>query len=174
MDGEKSLDLLQGLLVFIAWHHHYMDAQKISIHTLLQMSNGLLADLDMSGIPLSNEAKRAYLGCYYLYSCLGVLEKSRSRFCPALIFDYATQLASAAEYESDRHLPVLMTACQCLEDIEKEILSTTTPAVPDRIADLVRLITHKWDCCQKQVDQSARAWRKSGCASFIDQKANYS
>lgn len=157
MNGEKSLDLLQGLLVFIAWHHHYMDAQAASIHLLLQICVGIAGDLGLDTVPSTTksplardesrdrEAKRAYLGCYYLASGLGLMDSSRARSIPYsnALRTYASELASGWEHRSDAILPILIDTCQFVEDVEETFRSRSEPALAVK-AQLKRL-NEKWD-----------------------------
>jgi hypothetical protein len=143
MRGEKSLDLLQGLLVFIAWHHHYMDSQAVSVPMLLQLCLGIASDLGLDNIsrnmrsPLhkedsrDREAKRAYLGCYYLTSNLGLMEpgKARAMSYSGTLRNYASELASAWENKSDAVLPILMDVCQYMEDVEETFLNQSEQAL---------------------------------------------
>lgn len=157
MNGEKSLDLLQGLLVFIAWHHHYMDAQAVSIQMLLQMCIGIAGVLSLDRIPSSaksplqrsdprdREAKRAYLGCYYLASNLGLMDTCRARSIPysTVVRSYASDLASAWEHRSDAILPILVDTCQFMEDVEETFRNQSEQALAAR-SQLKRL-SDKWD-----------------------------
>ncbi|KAF1960558.1 hypothetical protein CC80DRAFT_259436 [Byssothecium circinans] len=157
MNGEKSLDLLQGLLVFIAWHHHYMDAQAVSIRLLLQMCIGIAGDLGLDNLlstarsPLlrddgrDREAKRAYLGCYYVASSLGMMDSDRIRSISysSTMRAYASELASAWEHRSDAILPVLVDTCQFMEDVEETFCNQSAQA-PVVKAQLSRL-SEKWD-----------------------------
>lgn len=96
--GEKSLDLLQGLLVYINWYNSLFHAS--SQNSLLGLALSLLVDLNLyisykssdnhekfvgemkttvtsnpnwarSSEP-SREERRAVLGCFYLFSCVMV------------------------------------------------------------------------------------------------------
>ncbi|KAK4902189.1 hypothetical protein LTR27_001092 [Elasticomyces elasticus] len=78
--GERSSDLLQGLMVFIAWHHSYMASQQI--HRMLYLLAGMASDLGLYRHPYRHDAldlaavmsqDRAFLGCYYLCSSLSVM-----------------------------------------------------------------------------------------------------
>ena len=157
MNGEKSLDLLQGLLVFIGWHHHYMDSQAVSIHMLLQICVGIAGDLGLDSIPTSasspfqkedprdREAKRAYLGCYYLASNLGLMESGRARSMSysSTIRIYASELASAWEYKSDSILPTLIDTCQFMEDVEETFRSQSEQAVVAR--SQMKRLRDRWE-----------------------------
>lgn len=157
MNGEKSLDLLQGLLVFIAWHHHYMDAQTVSIPMLLQICAGIAGDLGLDSLSTANrsslprdesrdrEAKRAYLGCYYLASNIGLTEpgKARCMSYSSVIRGYASELASAWEHKSDAILPILIDVCQFTEDVQETFAGQTEQALIARTQ--VKRLTAKWD-----------------------------
>ncbi|KAF1968204.1 hypothetical protein BU23DRAFT_572572 [Bimuria novae-zelandiae CBS 107.79] len=158
MNGEKSLDLLQGLLVFIAWHHHYIDLHAASVHLLLQMCVGIAGDLGLDDIPSptrspiqkqeswQREAKRAYLGCYYLTSSLGLLDSSRVRSIPYsnTLRAYARDIQEGAwEHHSDTIVPFLIDTCQFMEDVDETFGSRSEPALVAK-SQLKRL-SEKWD-----------------------------
>ncbi|EUC36546.1 hypothetical protein COCCADRAFT_87763 [Bipolaris zeicola 26-R-13] len=157
MQGEKSLDLLQGLLVFIAWHQHYMDAQAVSITLLLQLCLGIAHDLGLDNIsraarsplhkddPRDKEAKRAYLGCYYLSSNIGLMQplKARSMSHTTTVRNYASELASSWENKTDTVLPILMDVCQYMEDVEETFRSQSEQAVVVRTQ--VNRLNEKWE-----------------------------
>ncbi|KAF1998812.1 hypothetical protein P154DRAFT_244687 [Amniculicola lignicola CBS 123094] len=163
MNGEKSLDLLQGLLVFIAWHHHYMDPQAVSIHMLLQMCLGIAGDLGLDRIPPTHafakedvrdrEAKRAYLGCYYLSTNMGVLEPGRTRNLAysSTLRAYASDLASTWEYKSDSLLPILVDTCQFIEDVEETFRSTSEQALVAR--SQVKRLSDRWESMRSSSKQ---------------------
>lgn len=98
--GEKSLDLLQGLLIYINWYNSLFHANP-QTNTLLGLAFSLLVDLNLY-IPFKNsdnhekfvgemkttvtsnpnwarntepsrEERRAVLGCFYLFSCVRFL-----------------------------------------------------------------------------------------------------
>jgi hypothetical protein len=158
MSGEKSLDLLQGLLVFIAWHHHYMDAQAVSLPMLLQLCVGIASDLGLNKIsttarsPLhrqdawEREAKRAYLGCYYLSSNIGLIESRRNRCISysTTLRIYASDLASATwETKTDAVLPVLIDTCQFMEDVDETFHGRSEEALVAR--SQVKRLIDKWE-----------------------------
>jgi hypothetical protein len=157
MNGEKSLDLLEGLLIFIAWHHHYMDAQAVSIPMLLQICAGMAGDLGLDslsmsarsplhrGDPRDREAKRAYLGCYYLASNIGLTEPGKPR-CISYsntLRTYASELASSWEHKSDAILPILIDICQFTEDVQETFTSQADQALIARTQ--VKRLSAKWD-----------------------------
>lgn len=89
MEGKKSLDLLQGLLVFIAWYHHYL-AVSPQLTNMIQLSAALIFDLGLhrnqgtgnfhdhfvntmrffndkrAQTSRTSDEKRAYLGLFYI------------------------------------------------------------------------------------------------------------
>ncbi|KAF2824409.1 hypothetical protein CC86DRAFT_55207 [Ophiobolus disseminans] len=157
MNGDKSLDLLQGLLIFIAWHHHYMDSQAVSVPMLLQICVGIASDLGLDRIstnvrsslqredPTGCEAERAYLGCYYLASNIGLLEAGRTRCISysTTLRRYASDLASAWEYKTDALLPILIDICQYMEDVEETFQGRSDQALVVR--SQVKRLSDKWD-----------------------------
>jgi hypothetical protein len=157
LNGEKSLDLLQGLLVFIAWHHHYMDAQAVSVPMLLQLCVGIASDLGLDRISASvrsplhredsrdREAKRAYLGCYYLASNIGLIEAGRSRCISysTTLRNYASDLASAWEQKTDSVLPIFVDICQFMEDVEETFQGRSEQALVAR--SQVKRLNDKWE-----------------------------
>jgi hypothetical protein len=157
LTGEKSLDLLQGLLVFIAWHHHYMDTQAVSVSMLLQLCVGIADDLSLNRIstnirsPLQREdardreAKRAYLGCYYLASAIGLVEPGKSRCISysTTVRNYSSDLASAWEHKTDAVLPILIDVCQFMEDVEETFQGRCEQGLVVR--SQVKRLSDKWD-----------------------------
>ena len=167
MNGEKSLDLLQALLVFVAWHHRYMDAQAVSIPMLLQLCIGMANDLGLDSIPQpvhgqspgedprDREAKRAYLGCYYLASNIGMMEsrKARPMQFSATLGRYAYELASSAETDSDAVISSLIDVCQLTEDIEETFSHQPEQALVARTQ--VKRLSEKCDNMQSMSKQQA-------------------
>ncbi|KAF2734531.1 hypothetical protein EJ04DRAFT_534776 [Polyplosphaeria fusca] len=170
MSGEKSLDLLQGLLVFIAWHHHYMDSKAVSVHMLLQICTGIAGDLGLDGLSsavsyrkedmFGREAKRAYLGCYYLASNLGAVEAGRTRSTSYSHThrNYAADLASTPrEHESDALLPALVEMCQFFEDVDETFRSTTAEVLVAK--SQAKRLSDKWDHIRQSTKQMANEFK---------------
>lgn len=157
MNGQKDLDVLQGILVFLAWHHHYMDAQSVSIPMLLQLAIGMAHDLGLDNIshatrsplfkgdPREREAKRAYLGCYYLAASLSSLEPGKTRpiSYTSNLRRYAADLATAWDHKSDAVLPVLIDMCQFTEDVEETFQASSEQALVAR--SQVKRLSDKWE-----------------------------
>ncbi|KAE8415271.1 hypothetical protein BDV36DRAFT_285507 [Aspergillus pseudocaelatus] len=78
--GEKSLDYLQGLLIYIAWYNMHLRPRSFQSYQYLQIAISMIVDLgfddetfgktelDCSSPSISSEALDACLGCYYLSS----------------------------------------------------------------------------------------------------------
>jgi hypothetical protein len=157
LNGEKTLDLVQGLLVFIAWHQHYMDAQAVSVPMLLQLCVGVASDLGLDRIsasvrsplhredPRDCEAKRAYLGCYYLATNIGLIESGRNRTISysTTLRSYSSDLASTWEYKTDSVLPIFVDICQFMEDVEETFYGRSEQALVAR--SQVKRLSEKWD-----------------------------
>ncbi|KAF2275747.1 uncharacterized protein EI97DRAFT_71001 [Westerdykella ornata] len=131
INGVRSLDLVQALLVFIAWHHQYMDSNTTPVGLLLHFCITLAGELGLDDIPpgpqseaehrSSREAKRAFLGCYYVSGSLPIhnLSKSRPMTYSESIRMYTSELHARREFETDAMLPTLMETCRFLEDVEE-------------------------------------------------------
>ncbi|KAL4749092.1 hypothetical protein BDW72DRAFT_205032 [Aspergillus terricola var. indicus] len=91
--GERDLDLLQGLLVHLAWFHFYLDPRSRQTYQYLQMAISMVVELDIErkttdliegrtapGGLRSREACRAYLGCYYLSSLIATATSKPDNF----------------------------------------------------------------------------------------------
>ncbi|KAE8396421.1 hypothetical protein BDV23DRAFT_177957 [Aspergillus alliaceus] len=85
MAGEKDLDLLQGLLVHLAWFHFHFVPGSQQAYQYLQIAISMAIDLrlDQEAADLVEqrtepsdtyirEACRAYLGCYYMSNIIAV------------------------------------------------------------------------------------------------------
>lgn len=103
VDIERNMDLLQGLLVHIAWYYYHWRTYHTHMYMLLQMARMMIGDLGLNReesfhlreIPVgdkdpfqnrresspSTAGQRAFLGCYYLCSkCVS---------CYFYVLDYA-------------------------------------------------------------------------------------
>ncbi|KAB8231349.1 fungal specific transcription factor domain-containing protein [Aspergillus alliaceus] len=138
LKGGQSLDILQGLLIYVNWHYAHVQssAQLVNlIHlTIAQVINlGLdraarafpsyLKELDIEGTrpaPPTLEERRAYLGCYYLTSLLSAC----TRDMEPMRYTYFTQeccniIRDGAEYDSDKYLVQLVGVAQLAEKIHR-------------------------------------------------------
>lgn len=80
MDGGLDLDLLQGLLIYLAWYHLHPKVPTKKYYMLAQIAVAICVDL---GIPrliagesnnqLKAELERTYIAVYYMSSCNSVV-----------------------------------------------------------------------------------------------------
>jgi hypothetical protein len=77
--GEKSLDILQGLLVYLAWNPFHLKPMSRQLHQFVQMATTMTMDLKFHAMPVEIERKieekRAYLGCFYLASAYVIFHR---------------------------------------------------------------------------------------------------
>lgn len=80
MEGEKSVDLMHGLLIHIAWHHHYMS--KAQVHELMYLVAGMASDHGLYRQHLQNivsaqlpdgRTQLLFLESYYICTALAGL-----------------------------------------------------------------------------------------------------
>ncbi|KAH6715454.1 hypothetical protein DL95DRAFT_460915 [Leptodontidium sp. 2 PMI_412] len=143
VNGEKSLDLLQGILVYLTWYHFYFHPDREQIYQLSQMAVSMTVDLGMdkpirqaqTGFVASDvlpflshsrpspgeiEAMRAYLGCYFLTSsiCQGLRKPSNMKHTQRVKTCTQT-IADAAVAESDHLIPYLIRIRQVSEEVNQ-------------------------------------------------------
>ncbi|KAL4783306.1 hypothetical protein BJX76DRAFT_368549 [Aspergillus varians] len=131
MAGEKDLDLLQGLLVHLAWFHFYLDPRSPQTYQYLQMAISMVVDLGLDqstadqrtelGGPDSREACRADLGCFYLSSII-TMSTGKPNNLPFSehVLPCAIMLQREREFQSDELIyPVLR-----LQQFANEIYET--------------------------------------------------
>ncbi|KAK6395217.1 hypothetical protein LTR65_000687 [Meristemomyces frigidus] len=127
LQGQRSIDLFIGLLIYLAWHHNYMSKQQI--YQELYLLAGMAADLGLyrqpSNVDNSNmrdavERDRAYLGCYYLCCSLSVMGFNKPS--PLRWTDNLRRCAENVAYSgaqpSDRLLVGITELMRTLEDLE--------------------------------------------------------
>ena len=132
LQGEKSMDLLVGLLIFLAWHHNYMSKQQI--YQEMYLLAGMAADLglyrqpsqtQMSDVAAAMERDRAFLGCYYL--CCGLSVMGFNKPSPLRWTDNLRRCAEDVAYSSnqasDRLLVCILELVHVIEDFEDALRS---------------------------------------------------
>ncbi|RFU28196.1 hypothetical protein B7463_g8144, partial [Scytalidium lignicola] len=139
----KSLDLLQGLLVFCSWYHYHC-LYHPQLTTFIQLAVSLMADLGLNRSPnaldrarfssvklpgrenvvktRTSEERRAVLGCFYLTtvvsSCFQKIDALR--FTPHM--DECCQfLSENPEYSTDIYLVRLIQLQHIVERISRSI-----------------------------------------------------
>ncbi|TVY32046.1 Transcriptional regulator [Lachnellula subtilissima] len=147
MSGEKSLDLLQGILIYLTWHHFFFEPEHQQIYQLCQLAASMAIDLEItasqqdrthtpstsfnllsviaeSPVKLSSsqdaEAKRAFLGCYYITStlCIGLRKPNNIKYT-TYTEECCQVLAAAQEFESDALIPYFVRLQKLAHDINQ-------------------------------------------------------
>jgi len=59
MGNERELDLLQGLLVLLGWNQYHFSPMKRQLYLLLQMTVGLVTDLELDRCPAHRDQRVA-------------------------------------------------------------------------------------------------------------------
>ncbi|KAH8882513.1 hypothetical protein GQ53DRAFT_753570 [Thozetella sp. PMI_491] len=117
--SEKSLDLLQGIIVMVGWHHYHC-LMHSQMNNLIHLAQSLAADLGLNRHPSiqertslmvlypddppprSNEERRAMLGVWYMTSCMatGFYRIQSLNFTPYIKL-CLQELQDNREYETD-------------------------------------------------------------------------
>ncbi|KAL4811755.1 hypothetical protein BDW67DRAFT_171328 [Aspergillus spinulosporus] len=132
--GEKDLDLLQGLLVHLAWFHFYLDPRSRQTYQYLQMAISMVVELDLEqkiadliegptepGGLCSREACRAYLGCYYLSSLIATATSKPENFhCSEHVLRCTRMLQHDQEFPTDELICPLIR----LQQLTREVCDT--------------------------------------------------
>ncbi|KAK1776939.1 hypothetical protein QBC45DRAFT_201865 [Copromyces sp. CBS 386.78] len=151
--SERSLDLLQGILVMIGWYQYHclMHAQ---LNNLIHLAASLVSDLGLNRDPKvqerisvmvlypddpkprTNEERRALLGSWYMASTISVAfgKLESIRYSP-YIQQCLNELQEAKEYETDGIL-VHMVQLQHLMEKIAQINSKTKS--PDSVGGIAR------------------------------------
>ncbi|KAB5530484.1 hypothetical protein GE09DRAFT_1228473 [Coniochaeta sp. 2T2.1] len=156
-----SLDVLQGLLLHLAWAHFHPRPRSYTQQLFLAMS--IVADLrldrprkqqywnvdhkhnDADGDEWLSDELRAMMGTYYLASCSSALLQKANCFPYTGFVHYACLiLERRSEYASDKFLLCILKHQQCLEDFQSEIvtkdLSSTAQAVLELLLNALELL----------------------------------
>ncbi|MCJ1431004.1 hypothetical protein MMC27_000354 [Xylographa pallens] len=146
--GEKSLDLLQGLLILAAWYQCQFSLSRSAFTSVLQLATGLVSDLGLNqpaakvdrhnfvlsaingaahGVPAAsrqrtNEERRALLGCFYVTSVISAsFRRIDAVRYTSYIEDCAQVLLAAGEYQSDIDLVARVRLQHIVESIGQSI-----------------------------------------------------
>ncbi|UQC83821.1 uncharacterized protein CLUP02_09317 [Colletotrichum lupini] len=108
------LDVLQGLLVHLAWPKNPKRWNVEGMST----SQDYVDSLD---------ERRTFLGTYYLSSCTSiVLQKLRIVTLSSYITETAEKLAEISEYPTDQYLPYIISLQRLAEDIDDIVKNEST------------------------------------------------
>lgn len=75
VERKKDLDLLQGLLIYLAWYYSPYKQPGGHVNLLVQIAVAMAIDLGYGKSVNAAEAKRAFVGTYYLSSCLSMVNR---------------------------------------------------------------------------------------------------
>ena len=127
VEGERNIDLLIGLLIYLAWHHHYLSKQQV--YQYLCLLAGMTADLGLYrptagggtvDISPAIERDRAFLGCYYL--CTGLSTRGFNKPNPLRWTDNLRQCAENVgrngSLPSDRNLVAVIELAHAVQEME--------------------------------------------------------
>ncbi|KAL4960655.1 Zn(II)2Cys6 transcription factor [Aspergillus stella-maris] len=144
VDGEVSFELLQGLLVFLAWSHYHSKPHRYT--QFLQLAVSLVTDLRLDRPPQTkmwktglrfgprdnlqdptlsrpswgSDEQRAVLGCYYLSASIAMLvQKSTTMIRFPYQEECCKALLEANEYPHDRYINYIIQLQLITEKIDK-------------------------------------------------------
>jgi hypothetical protein len=150
INGEKTLGILQGLLIISNWYNVHVHPIQISTN-LLHLATALTTNLNidrgpgkcekdqmeaamktyrvsLSAKPMSNDERRAVLGTYYLTSLTSTCFRKVGTLRWTLwLAECAKLLGEAKEYESDSHLLQLVHMQRVMQE-SMSLGSTNTPS----------------------------------------------
>ncbi|RAH75737.1 hypothetical protein BO86DRAFT_327418 [Aspergillus japonicus CBS 114.51] len=129
--GEKDLDLLQGLLVHLAWFHFSFipgsQQEYQYLHIAISMAIDLRLDQATADVveqrnelrdPYARDACRAYLGCYYMSSIIALAsgKPNNLRFHKDML-QCAMLLQREPEFETDLLIYPITKVLQFTDDV---------------------------------------------------------
>ncbi|KAF3482624.1 uncharacterized protein GIQ15_05383 [Arthroderma uncinatum] len=144
VNGEVSFDLLQGLLVYLAWCHYHTRPYRYT--QFLQLAIGLIVELRLDRPPrtkvwksgirftsdydpddntftrpsLGRDEQRAVAGCYYLSSTIsGLLQKQPTFPHVTYLEECCKSLYDAAEYPYDKSIHYIVQLQHIVEKIDR-------------------------------------------------------
>ncbi|KAM5342328.1 hypothetical protein ACJ41O_013294 [Fusarium nematophilum] len=148
-----SIDMLQGLLVHLAWAHYQQGRMKYTQH--LALAGSIISDMRLdrprvaslwalnretkqSSSALTHDEMRALAGTYYLSSSSAVLlQKSHHfRYTP-YILESCHILASRGNQPTDKHLPYIIYLQKLTEEVDDAVTGATgAQAAPHKTQQL--------------------------------------
>ncbi|KAF2667414.1 hypothetical protein BT63DRAFT_291386 [Microthyrium microscopicum] len=141
VDQEKSLDILQGLLVYLCFYPMHINPRNTQVYHLIQMAVSLVEDFDItsadSGFTPKEiiDIKRAHLGCFYI-ACSFMSSKYRTMivYTPYLA-SLATEL-NQSTYESDHILAFLFEMAAINNDLRNAKQAFLPENAPEYMPEL--------------------------------------
>ncbi|KAK1240684.1 hypothetical protein MKX07_006117 [Trichoderma sp. CBMAI-0711] len=139
LDGNKSLEMLQGLLLMIGWMNFSLRSAQLT--NLVYLARSLTVSASSPGLPCGAESKvteakwgeleyvRAYLGTYYVNAIVFNTNKKADAFMNTSQLDaFCNLLSSPGEYPSDIYLVKLVRIQMLSQSISMAM--TFDPAQP--------------------------------------------
>ena len=183
VNGEKSLDLLQSILIYLAWYHHYLCPQTQNIYQYIQVACGMAIDLGLfrkfpqQHFPNSQlcgpnldtkaltpegddvrdlEGRRALIGCYYLSCGLSVLGMGK----PANVAftDHLRQCGIDVAEQASCPLDKALLPCADLLHIAEEVQRSLRDELPANIVNVSDEVRVK--ASLKRAESQLQQWRE--------------
>lgn len=134
MQGERSIDLMSGLLIHLAWHHRYMANHQMNqfMHLLVGMATdqGLYRQFGHTVFSPSQpdrETQLLFLGCYYVCTTLAGLASGTP---PPLLwndhlYDVARRFSSNGPFANDSNIVPFIEFGRYLGDVDFTLRSSS-------------------------------------------------
>ncbi|OBT81570.1 hypothetical protein VE02_09337 [Pseudogymnoascus sp. 03VT05] len=157
--GEASIELLQGLLIYLAWNHYYSRPRVYS--QFLQLAISIVVDLRLNRPPptgppkvgltinldanakahyptsWSQDERRAVAGCFYLASSISTMLQKTSTFpFSAHIDDFCKSLRSEAACPTDKYVLYVVRLQAIAEKIDRLYSQRVSELNPESTIEL--------------------------------------
>ncbi|KAL3424957.1 zn 2cys6 transcription factor [Phlyctema vagabunda] len=149
VEGQKSLDYLMGLLVYTAWYPFHSKPRNNQTFMYLNLATSLAVDLGLDrelpshnfkmgdirteglvdGYIFTKAARRAYLGCYYLYSSFAMGFHKENNFKYTDLMTIHAESLRRDEIPSDVTLYALLGIQRITERVGQSSSATKPPVV---------------------------------------------
>ncbi|CAH0027496.1 unnamed protein product [Clonostachys rhizophaga] len=164
MGREKSMDLLQGLLVHVAWYQYQLQPQKQQMLLMTQLCVNLVYELGIEKCPRARSQNatagilypsdtqttlcpievRALLGTYYLAATFTTKLKKRSLMPHTKFMKQASRwLSERREYPTDELIPYLVD----MQELSRRIHDTFSFDNPGNIDSVAGSVTESMTKC---------------------------
>ncbi|KAF2823162.1 hypothetical protein CC86DRAFT_329762 [Ophiobolus disseminans] len=191
---QRTLGLVQSLLVYLSWYHFVFSHRTQQIFFLHHLVIGLALDIGLHQDyqPLNfphrpkppppspkdqRERQRAFLGCYYLSSMIGAgLQKPNLLKHTSHMTDWAQDLKQEREYDSDETISHLITLRQLDDQVQDTLFTGSANDLPlsdTRTLMHVRFLESQLDAWKKN-SQNAGAQRLLELSSSFTEMLTHS
>ncbi|CAM1503194.1 Fc.00g079700.m01.CDS01 [Cosmosporella sp. VM-42] len=155
-----TIELLQGLLVHVAWAHYHPRPRRVSQY--LHLATSIISDMRLDrprkhhlwtvdaskndgDLDWGVDEKRAFAGAYYLSSSSAVLlQKSRHFNYTPYVFDCCQQLSNQGEQPTDKYLPYIIHLQKLTEEVDDSVARAQIPQSSHRIPAELQAIRDKY------------------------------